>query len=451
MESQARNALLPTRSEERTQTCSMFALSWSSNIIALFSFMTGAAGIAAGLNIFQALCAVLLGKVISLILTILNGTPGFRYGVPMVIQMNACFGERLAPFAAMTRALPAIAWTGYNSFLGALGLNLFSIILFGYNNIWVWLFVFHFAQIVLAGRGIKKMLDFTSYAALALFVLIVIMAVYIVQLFGLESIQKMAVTGGSWGFAFWGIVATSLSGDITCLVNSSDYNREIKNDSYYKMCLAWLFGSLPVVTVMSLLGMFTVAASGIWSPIDLFVQYVPNFALVIVAMIFIILGQFSTNLFANIMPANIIWNRVFKFPWWFCSVFSGCVSLFIVPWYLTTADGFIPFMNTIGAILGPIAGIMLTDFWLLRRQVLNVEQLYKGRGQYFYSKGINIASLIAMILGTILAFWNLQFSSIFGMISGAVIYYILFRCLVLPKYPQAEVSSVHSINMEKNN
>ena len=131
--------------------------------------MMGAGAIAAGLNILQAFVAMLIGLTVDVVFLVLNGLPGFKLGIPMIVQMRPCFGNKSAKITGIIRVFPAIAWFGFNSFLGGLGLNLFSIVLFGYSNIWVWFFVFHALQVLLSALGVKKMLDFTSYSAVALF------------------------------------------------------------------------------------------------------------------------------------------------------------------------------------------------------------------------------------------------------------------------------------------
>lgn len=431
------DSLLPIPKEQKTLSYPKFTLSWSSDLIALFSFMMGSGAIAAGLNLFQAVVAMLLGLAIDTVLLIVNGLPGFKLGIPMIVQMRPCFGNNSAKLTGIIRAIPAIAWLGYNSFLGALGLNLFSIILFGYNNIWVWFFIFHIAQIILSALGVKKILNATSYMAVALFAIIVIMAAYVFNQFNF-SIPEQMTKSGSWGMPFWLTVTAFVSVGITVVVNSSDYIRYLKNDSVTKYSISYALGLIPTVAILSFLGMFIASTTGVWSPIDLFVKYVPSIWIVAIAMCFIILGQFSTNMYANIIPANLVWGEVFKMPWWFANIFTGCIGLFIIPWYLSTAAGFFNFMNVYGALLGPIGGIMITDYMIIRKGRYNMEALYVGK-QYEYWKGINPAGIIALAAGTVVGVWNLNLSSITGLIVAAIVYYILYTVWIMKKYPQAEL------------
>jgi len=437
-------SLLPIPSKQKDLSYSKFTLSWASDLIALYSFMMGAGAIAAGLNILQAFVAMIIGLAVDVVLLVLNGLPGFKLGIPMVIQMRPCFGNKSAKITGIIRALPAIAWFGFNSFLGALGLNLFSIVLFGYNNVWVWFFVFHILQVILSALGVKKMLNFTSYSAVALFVIILAMVAHIRTVFGFNLTSEM-MSKGSWGMPFWLTVTAFISVGIAVVVNSSDYIRYLKNDSMKKYVWSYALGLVPTMTIMAGLGMVVVSVSGVWSPIDLFVKYVPSIWLIAIAMGFIILGQFSTNMFANIIPANFVWGEIFKMPWWFASVFTGGLGLIIIPWYLTTAAGFFNFMNIYGALLGPIAGIMIVDYVIIRKGKYNMEALYSGT-QYDYWKGVNPAGIIALIIGSVAGICYINLSSITGTIVGALSYYFLYKYWIIKKYPQVELSDSYVIS-----
>ena len=435
-----RDELSPILQKEKTMSYPKFVFSWSSDLIAIFAFMTGSGAIAAGLSIGQSLLALTVAMLISVVLLTLNGLPGFRFGIPMIVQMRPCFGDKAASYVSAIRAIPSILWTGYNSFLGALGLNLFSIILFGYDNIWLWFFIFHFGQVLLSMLGVKKILDFTAYAAVALFVVIVIMGCYVFYLYGVDNITAAVSTGGGSPMAFVGVVTANVSMCITVVVNSSDYIRHLKNTSTVKYTISYAAGLIPTVLLLSGLGMIVYKMSGIWSPIDLFVKYVPNFFIVVIAMAFIILGQFSTNMFANIIPANMIVEHLFRAPWWLTNLVTGCLPLFIVPWFLTTSNGFYSFMNIYGTLLGPLAGIMIADYMVIRRQRYNLRALYEIGGQYSYKGGVNMAGLVTLVVSFVLSLLDLNLSTIVGLVSAFVLYIILYRVMILPKYPQAELS-----------
>jgi len=144
-------------------------------------------------------------------------------------------------------------------------------------------------------------------------------------------------------------------------------------------------------------------------------------------------------MFANIIPANIIWGHLFKFPWWFTSVFTGCLALFVVPWYLTTSGGFYSFMNVYGSLLGPLAGIMITDYLIIRKGKYNMRALYNIGDQYAYRKGVNMAGIAALVFGSLLAMLKLNLSAMIGIVAGGLIYYVAFKYFVAPKFPQAEI------------
>ena len=435
-EERIEESLAPIPEDKRTLTHRRFTLSWASDLIAIYSFMMGSGAIAAGLNIFQAIVAMLIGLSISIVFYALNGMPGAKLGIPMIVQMRPCFGNRSSKFTGVVRAIPAIAWYGFESWLGAVALNLFSMIVLGYNNVWVWFVVFQIAQIIISGLGIRKIFQFTSYAALILFGLIIAMTWYIISQFGF-SLSEELTKPGSWGVPFVFTITAFVSMAITCIVNASDYTRNIKNASTGKLAVAWTLGLIPPMAVLSILGMICYSVTGVWSPIDLFVKYVPALPLVLVAMIFIILGQFSTNMFANIIPPNFVWRDILKIPWWSASVITGAIGFLIIPWYLTTGAGFYMFMNFYGALLGPLVGVMVVDWLFIRKKQYNMKGLYEGN-QYRYWKGINPAGIIAFAVGSMVGLLNLTISSISGLVAGGIIYWILSKYWINKKYPTEE-------------
>lgn len=431
-------SLLPIPSDKRTTSYTKYTLTFASDLIALYSFMMGAGAIAAGLNMLQAFVAMFIGLGISVVLLVLNGLPGFKLGIPMVVQMRPCFGMKSAKLTGIIRAIPALAWLGFNTFLGALALNTFSTILFGFNNVWVWFIIFQLLQVILSGLGVSKIFNFNTYAVLILFAIIIIMAGYIFTKFGFNPSEEL-IRPGSWGAPFILTITAYVSVAIAVVVNESDYLRIITNDSIPKLVWSEILGIVPPMVILSFLGMMSVSVTGVWSPIDLFVKYVPSFFLVVIAMVFVILGQISTNMFANIIPPNYVLMDLFKTPWLLATAITCAIGSVIVPWYLTTSAGFYQFMNLYGAVMGPIAGIMITDYVFIRKQRYNMKALYGEGDQYNYWNGINPAGIIALIVGTIIALLDLNWSSISGLIVGSIVYWVLFKYWVLKKYPQEEV------------
>ncbi len=433
-------SLDPVLPSERNLTCPKFTLSWASDVIAVFIFMNGAGALAAGLNVVQALAAVSVAMLLNIIPLVGNGIPGTRYGIPMIVQLRPCFGDKAADYVAAIRAFPSIMWCGYQSFLGAIGLNLFSIILFGFDNVWLWFVVFHFTQVILSTLGMKKILNFAAYAAVALFVICMVMGCYVFYLYDPRTIIEQAVTGGSWGRPFWIVVGANISLCITIMLNASDYTREVRTTSNKAMTVCWAVGLIPTVLILSGLGMVIYLMSGIWSPLDLFVKYVPTPFLAALSIAFIILGQFSTNMFANMLPNAVIFKNLFKCPSWFAAVINGCLAMFVLPWFLTTSDGFYTFMNSYGALMGPLAGILFVDYLFIRKQKYNIRELYHKGGQYSYKDGVNWAGIITVVISAIPAMIWMNYSTPIGLVISLFLYPILYRAMVLPHYPQAEMA-----------
>lgn len=153
----------------------------------------------------------------------------------------------------------------------------------------------------------------------------------------------------------------------------------------------------------------------------------------------IVLAQWSTNTSANVIPAATIFSNIGgpKVPFWVGVVIAGIVGTLVQPWSLF--DILNSVLLVVGGILSSIVGILFVDYYLLRKRRVNVKDLYEVDGQYRYLKGVNVAGIIAWVLGGAIANIWPSFSSLIGFFVGAVIYYVLAKFWWFKKYPQAEI------------
>ena len=154
--------------------------------------------------------------------------------------------------------------------------------------------------------------------------------------------------------------------------------------------------------------------------------------ILVILLFMIILAQWSTNTSANVIPAATIFSNIGgpKVPFWFGVVIAGIIGTLVQPWNLF--DVLTQALLIIGGILTSIVGV------LFARRV-NVKDLYEMDGQYRYAKGINLAGMIAWIVGGLIANLLPAYSSIVGFIVGAILYYVLAKYWWFKKYPQAEI------------
>jgi NCS1 family nucleobase:cation symporter-1 len=158
--------------------------------------------------------------------------------------------------------------------------------------------------------------------------------------------------------------------------------------------------------------------------------------LVVLVLIMIALAQWTTNIGANILPPAFIFANVgapvvsFKMGCLIC----GVLGLLIQPWKF--ADQLVTVFSIISALLGAVAGIMICDYYIIRKRKIDLEALYDPNSYYKYWKGYNPAAYIAFIVGCILGLWWLEGSYFISIFSALFIYYIFMKVWVLKKYPQ---------------
>jgi NCS1 family nucleobase:cation symporter-1 len=153
----------------------------------------------------------------------------------------------------------------------------------------------------------------------------------------------------------------------------------------------------------------------------------------------IVLAQWSTNIAANIVPAATIFSNVGgpKFPFWAGVITSGFVGIVVQPWNLFGI--IIPVLLFVGGILSAIVGILVADYYFIRKRRVNVPDLYEENGQYKYAHGINVAGFIAWIVGAVASYFVPSYGFLAGFLIGAVCYYVLAKYWWFAKYKQAEI------------
>ena len=199
--------------------------------------------------------------------------------------------------------------------------------------------------------------------------------------------------------------------------------------------------AMPIVqTFVVAIGGVSFIAVGNHDPVFALQQTAGGLVLAIL-LVMIVLAQWSTNMGANLVPAATIFSNIGgpKVPFYAGAILAGVIGMITQPWNLF--DILLPFLGISGGILSSIVGIIIADYYLLRKRRVNVTDLYNYYGQYRYSKGINWAGVIAMIIGGLISIKLVLMSFFAGFIVGGLIYYILAKYWWFKKYPQAEIDT----------
>ncbi|RIV13328.1 NCS1 family transporter [Priestia flexa] len=405
---------------------------WWGDAVMVGSFMLGSSLIPpfGKLNLTQAFIALILANILAALLFALNGRVGWKHGIPMVVQLRSSFGPVGSRIPALMRAVPALFWYGVQSWLGAQALNQVFMGLIGFDNVWVWFFAFQALQIFLSAKGIQSIKWIEIVGSVIIMLGVVYLIFLFLSTFGFE-VEKVANTEGSWGIPFW-LAMTVLIGQFAALlINISDYTRYFpRKSSAGTFVGAHVVGIVPPMILLPFVGILGAAAVGVWNPVDIISNHISNVAASIIVLIFIALAQVTTNLVANIMPPVLVAMDLFKISWEKACVIVGVLGVVTCPWFIMTDSLFLTFIAVVSAFLGPIFSIMVADFYFIHKGNYNVAPLYEGK-LFMAFKGWNPAAIIATIVGTSLAFINVELSWFLGLIPAALVYVVLMKTWIM--------------------
>ena len=402
-----------------------YLFAWLGGCVSIGTFTVGS-GLVGTLNLLQVVLAIAIGCTVIGAALMINGRAGHKYGIPFMVQCRSAFGFSGSRIPALVRSVPAIVWFGFQSWIGAGALNLVSDALFGYSNIVVFFIGFQFLQIglsVLGFHGIKWLENIGSVFIIAS---LVYMFVSVINKYGDAISSNLINVEGTWGAPFWGATMLFLGVYSTMMLNVSDYSRELREDvGLFRQVAIYANSILPATLFMGLIGLMVTSATGEVDPIKVFSSAVDNKPLLIITMLFIAFAQVTTNILNNVVPPAYALMDIFKIKYKTAAVLVGLLAFGTFPWELVkdeSAAGLNLFIQTYSAFLGPLFAILVVDYYFLRKQKLDIDKLYDENGPY---KGVNMAAVIAMAVGIIVALIFSSVSWYASLIPAGAIYWIL--------------------------
>lgn len=404
-----------------------YLFAWMGGCVSIGTFTMGSS-IVGILNLTQATVAIAIGCFVIGVALMINGAAGYKYGIPFMVQARSAFGFTGTRFPGLVRAVPAIVWYGFQSWIGAGALNAISVLLFGFDNLVFWFIAFQFLQIGLSVLGFQGIKWLENIGAVFILFSLAYMFVSVIRRFGDEITTNLVNIDGTWGMPFWGATMLFLGIYSTMILNVSDYSREhVRGSSRSLLTTIYAMSILPVTLFMGLIGLMVSGATGVTDTIKVFSSAVDNTPLLVVTLVFIIFAQVTTNVLNNVIPPTYVLMDVFKMPFKLATVIVGLLAFASFPWELVreeSAAGLQIFVRTYSAFLGPIFAVLVVDYYILRKQTLDVAKLYDEDGPY---RGVNWAAIIASLVGAAVA---LTFSSISwyaSLIPAGVTYWLLMR------------------------
>jgi nucleobase:cation symporter-1, NCS1 family len=410
--------LAPAGPSRRTWSTWNITAMWIGMSIVITTYFLASSLMAGGMNWWQALLTITLGNLIVLIPMVLNAHAGTRYGIPFPVFVRASFGVRGANIPAIARGLVACGWFGIQTWLGGLALDALLTQLWGGWADLGWhrgiaFAIFWAIQVAIILRGMEAIKYLESWASPVLLgggIAIMIWAFVEVGSITEPFSASNRLEGEGPGFwtLFWPSLAANVGYWATLSLNIPDFTRFAQ--SQRSQMIGQAIGLPLSMALFSFIGIATTAATvliygeAIWDPIALIVE-IGNAGVLILAMIVIVLAQVTTNMAANVVaPSNDfsnLWPRVISFR--MGGVITAIIGIAMFPWEILESRGAYIFTWLIGygSLLGAIAGIMIVDYWLLRREKLDLADLYSAdpRAQYWYTAGFNWRAVAALVVG----------------------------------------------------
>ena len=444
--------IVPVTSKRRALNGLGFANIWIGMAIVISVFSFGASGID-GMGIWGVVTATLIANLLIAVIASLMGDIGVEHGLSFATYLRAPFGIAGVHLPAIARGIIAACWFGINTYIGALAINYFTKALFGVDNWFLWFIVFAVVQVFNTMLGIQAIDKFAFFAAPCIIIITCWMFYKVNNLSVLNHIDILGYVPPNPTPDCWIITMCANMGMWAALaVDIPNLTRSLKAPSNERRWLVrnknnWIpqFATLPIIeTFIAVIGAISYLTTGNWNPIEV-IQHQAEGVTLLVLLVMVILAQWSTNTAANLIPpamcfanAGAKWNLSYK-----CAVLiAGIIGVMVMPWRIL--DNLFVYLAYFGSFLSALAGIMLCDYYLIRRRRLNVQDLYKSDGQYRYHGGLNICGIIAWLAGTAAAFFGSDYGYFFGLPVGFITYFLMMKLWYLKRFPQAEVESKYN-------
>jgi len=416
------------------------------------TYMLASGLIAGGMNWWQALMTIGLGNIIVLIPMILNAHAGTKYGIPFPVLARASFGTKGSNIPALLRAVVACGWFGIQTWIGGQAFNSLMIIIFpGWAEFSlgpaISFMIFWGINVYFIVKGIESIKWLESFGAPFLLLVgfgLLIWAYVNAGGFGpiLNQPSKFATSG-----EFWKFFIPSLTGMVgfwaTLSLNIPDFTRFAKSQK--SQMLGQAIGLPPSMIIFSFIGIAVTSATviiygeAIWDPVTLLTKF-ESPVVVAISLASLIIATLTTNIAANVVsPANDFANISPKHITFVKGgLMTAVLGIMMMPWKLLSDYSAYIFGWLVGysSFLGPIAGILICDYFIIRKRRLNAKDLYDPNGEYAYRKGFNLKAVYALIAGVLAALIGLiipdlsllyDYAWFVGFAVAFFVYWILMR------------------------
>jgi NCS1 family nucleobase:cation symporter-1 len=404
--------------------------------------------IAGGMAWWQAIGTILLGNLIVLIPMLLNAHAGTRYGIPFPVFVRASFGVRGANVPAVLRALVACGWFGIQTWIGGQAIFAMLSILYpmqsSQTGVFVCFFAFWLLNIFVILRGIETIKILEGIAAPFMLGVGLLLLWWVTSQAGglgpvLSTPSKFKSTA-----EFMKFFIPSLTGMVgfwaTVALNIPDFTRYAK--SQRDQALGQALGLPTAMTLYSFIGVAVTSASvvifgqAIWDPVVLLGRF-HRPVVAFIALIALLIATLNTNVAANVVsPSNDFSNlNPRRISFRTGGIITGVIGILMMPWKLLGdfSDYIFGWLVGYSGLLGPIAGIMIADYFILRKCELDVDALYRANSKY---GSVNWKAMVALGFGIAVALiglivpalrWLYDYAWFVGFFVAGILYLLLMK------------------------
>lgn len=420
--------LAPTTGAQRTWTWLHYVSLWSGMVMCIPGYIAASSLLEQGMSALQAVLTVFLGNLIVVVPIMLIGHAGARYGIPFAVLVRSSFGVRGNKLPALLRAIVACGWFGIQCWIGGSAIHVIGNILVGGTLTGpkipfigislaqlVCFIIFWTMHLYFIKRGPESVRWVETFTAPIKVVVVLALLVWAYNKAGgfgdMVSAPSQFAPGGKKQGQFWTVFGPSLTAMIgfwaTLALNIPDFTRFARSQK--DQMLGQAIGLPAPMALFSLVGITVTSATvviygqAIWDPVDL-AGRMEGIA-VAIGLAIITIDTLCVNLAANVVGPAYDFAAIFPRHVNFTrgGYITAILGVVMMPWKMVeSSDGYIfTLLIGYGALLGPVLGVMLADYWLVRRGQLDLPALFDLEGCYTYRNGWNVAAVTALALGVL--------------------------------------------------
>jgi nucleobase:cation symporter-1, NCS1 family len=425
--------------QKQSWTSYNFFAFWMSDVHSVGGYITAGSLFALGLAAWQVLVALLVGITIVYFLCNLVARPSQATGVPYPVISRVSFGVMGANIPAIIRGLIAVAWYGIQTYLASHSLVIVALKLwpglapyadvqqYGFTGLsllgWVAFVLMWVAQAVVFWRGMESIRKFIDFCGPAVYVVMFLLAGYLVYRAGWSNIDLNLAEVNITGWAVVPVMLTAIALVVSYfsgpMLNYGDFTRygrsyqDVKRGNFLGLPVNFLvFALLVVITAAATLPVY---GELITDPVETVARLDSTFAVVLGALTFMI-ATVGINIVANFVSPAFDFSNVNpqKISWRMGGMIAAVGSVLLTPWNLYSSPEVIHYtLDTLGAFIGPLYGVLIADYYLVKKQRVIVDDLYTlaPDGTYHYARGYNPAAIVATVVGAVIAMIVVFFGS----------------------------------------